>query len=100
MGKIPVNAVLVTALVLPVLLFWQLDAHTSFGFAAAAAIAVIAGWLLNVIWAFAALKASTQGLPQNDNRMLKIAAAFGWFCPVILVALTWLALRLFARTMA
>jgi len=100
MAKIPVNVVLVTALVLPVVLFWHLDGHTALGFLAAAGTAVAVGWLLNIVWAFVALKAATQGLPQTDNGMLKIAAAFGWFCPAILVALTWLALRLFARSMA
>lgn len=100
MGKATANVILVAALVLPVVLFWQLDAHSSLGFPAAAAIAVAAGWALNVAWAFAALSAETQGLPQKDGGTMKIAAAFGWFCPVILVALTWLALRLIAGSAA
>jgi hypothetical protein len=100
MGKFSVNVILVTALVLPVVLFWQLDSHSSLSVPTAAAIAVAVGWALNVTWAFAALKAATRGLPQDDGGTMKIAAAFGWFCPVILVALTWLALRLFAKSIA
>ena len=100
MGKVTANVILVTALVLPVVLFWQLDSRSSLGFPAAAAIAVAVGWALNVGWAFALLRAETRGLSQKDGGAMKIAAAFGWFCPVILVALTWLALRLFARGVA
>ena len=100
MGKITAKVLLITALVVPVILFWQLDSHSSLGFPVAASIAVAVGWALNVAWAFAALRAETQGLPRKDGGTMKIAAAFGWFCPVILVALTWLALRLFARSVA
>ena len=100
MKKVSTNAILVAALVLPVVLFWQLDSRSSLGFPAAAALAVAVGWALNVAWAFALLRAETRGLPQKEGGVMKIAAAFGWFCPALLVALTWLALRLFAKGVA
>ena len=95
MAKFTVTALLLSALVLPIVLFWQLSSHLLLGALAAAAIAVVSGWILNVSWAYAT-QATTAQNSQADGRTLKIAAAFGWVCPVVLVFLTWLVLRFFA----
>ena len=94
MSKFTVTALLLTALALPVVLFWQLGSLWLSALAAGA-IAVAAGWILNLIWAYATQAATAQD-SQTDNRTLKIAAAFGWVCPTVLVFLTWLVLRFFA----
>lgn len=93
MGKFAANVLLLTALALPILLFWQVGAHSALSPVVAAAIAVAAGWALNVAWAFAANKAIVQDASQGNAGNLKIALAFGWACPVVLVLLTWLVLR-------
>ena len=100
MGKFTVTVLLLTALAVPVVLFWQLSSQMQSSTLVAAVIAVVAGWILNVIWAFASRKAVTQRAPQADGGTLKIAAAFGWVCPLVLVALTWLALRFFMGSVA
>ena len=56
MGKVTTSALLLTALALPIVLFWQLGAHSALSTVVAAAIAVAAGWALNVAWAFATTK--------------------------------------------
>jgi hypothetical protein len=94
MGKVTTNALLLTALALPVVLFWQLGAHAALSTVVAAAVAV--GWALNVAWAFSANKAIVQDASPGNAGNLKIALAFGWACPVVLVLLTWLVLRFFA----
>lgn len=96
MGKFTTNALLVTALALPIVLFWQLGAHAALSTLVAAVIAVAAGWALNVAWAFAAQKHGAEDASQGNAGTLRIAMAFGWACPVVLVLLTWLALRYFA----
>ena len=93
MGKVTTNALLLTALALPIVLFWQLGGHSALSTVVAAAIAVAAGWALNVAWAFAAQKTIVQDASQGIAGNLKIALAFGWACPVVLVLLTWLVLR-------
>ena len=93
MGKVTTNALLLTALALPIVLFWQLGTHPALGIVVAAAIAVAAGWALNVAWAFAANKTIAQDATPGSAGNLKIALAFGWACPVVLVFLTWLVLR-------
>ena len=92
MAKFTATGLLLTALALPVLLFWQLDSRWLLSALAAGAIAVAAGWILNVIWAYASQATATQA----DNRTLRIAAALGWVCPSVLVFLTWLVLRFLA----
>jgi hypothetical protein len=90
MRKVAATVLLLIALVLPVLLFWQLGSHSSMSGLVAGAIAVAAGWMLNMAWAFAT---QAGGLSQPSTGNLKIAAAFGWVCPTVLVALTWLVVR-------
>ena len=82
------TALLLTALVLPVALFWLLKSRTSLSNLIAAAIAVAAGWALNLAWAFAAHESTA------------IAATFGWVCPAVLVLLTWLVWRYAGRRAA
>ena len=79
---------LVTALVLPVVLFWLLKSRSRLGGLAVAVIAVAAGWALNLAWASVA------------HESLVIAGAFGWVCPTVLVSLTWLAWRFAKRRAA
>ena len=93
MRKVTTNALLLIALALPVVLFWQLGAHAALSTVVAASIAVAAGWALNVAWAFAANKTIVQDASPGNAGNLKIALAFGWACPVVLVLLTWLVLR-------
>jgi len=93
MRKVTATVLLLMALVLPVLLFWQLSSHSSISVLVAGAIAVAAGWTLNMAWASATQEALAAGAPQASNGNLKIAAAFGWVCPTVLVALTWLVVR-------
>lgn len=93
MRKVIANALLLTALALPIVLFWQLGAHSPFSTVVAAAIAVAAGWALNVAWAFASNKTIVQDASPGNAGNVKIALAFGWACPVVLVLLTWLVLR-------
>jgi hypothetical protein len=93
MRKVAATVLLLMALVLPVLLFWQLGSHSSMSGLLAGAIAVAAGWMLNLAWAFATQAALAGGVPQPSTGNLKIAAAFGWVCPTVLVALTWLVVR-------
>jgi putative flippase GtrA len=79
------TALLLTALVLPVVLYWLLRSRVRLSDPIAAGVAVAAGWILNFAWAFAAHE-STQ-----------IAARFGWICPAVLVLLTWLVLGFMSR---
>jgi hypothetical protein len=99
MAKFTATGLLLTALALPGLLFWQLDSRWLLSALAAGAIAVAAGWILNVIWAYASQATATRD-SQADNRTLRIAAAFGWVCPSVLVFLTWLVLRFLAENVA
>jgi len=80
-----VTILLLTALALPVAMFWLLKSRSGLSGLAAAAISVAAGWALNVAWAFAA------------HESFAIAAAFGWICPTVLVLLTWLVWRFATR---
>jgi hypothetical protein len=100
MAKFTVTALLLTALAAPVLLFWQLGSRSSLSGLPAAAIAIAAGWMLGVIWAYASQAAPPTAGSQVNGGNLRIAAAFGWVCPVVLVFLTWLVLRFFASNAA
>jgi hypothetical protein len=93
MRKVAATVLLLIALVLPVLLFWQLASLSSMSGLVAGAIGVAAGWMLNLAWAFATQAPLAGGPPQAGTGNLKIAAAFGWVCPTVLVALTWLVVR-------
>ncbi|QNP41090.1 hypothetical protein [Lysobacter solisilvae (ex Woo and Kim 2020)] len=98
MEQFAVTALLLTALVLPIVLFWQLRSRSRLHGLMAAAIAVAAGWALNVAWAYV-----SQGVPTNDPAQgdtLSIAVYFGWICPSILTVLTWLVWRFKARRAA
>jgi len=79
---------LVTALVLPVVLFWLLKSRSRLGGLVVAVIAVAVGWALNLAWASVA------------HESLAIAGAFGWVCPAVLVLLTWLVWRFANRRAA
>ena len=80
-----VTVLLLMALVLPVALYWLLRSRAGLGGLGAAAIAVAAGWALNLAWAYAA------------HESLAIAGGFGWFCPAVLVGLSALAWRFLRR---
>jgi len=80
-----VTILLLTALALPVAMFWLLKSRSRLSGLAAAAISVAAGWALNLVWAFAA------------HESFATAAAFGWVCPTVLVLLTWLVWRFATR---
>jgi hypothetical protein len=96
MRKVTATVLLLMALVLPVLLFWQLSSHSSLSGLVAGAIAVAAGWTLNMAWAFATQEAPAGDALQAGTGNLKIAAAFGWVCPTVLAGLTWLVVRFLA----
>ena len=89
MKKFATTALLLTALLLPVALFWLVMSRSHLNGLAVAAIAVATGWALNVAWAFVA----TKDPPQANKETLSIAMRFGWVCPTVLVLLTWLAWR-------
>ena len=90
MKKFSTTALLLTALLLPVVLFWLVRSRTHLNGLAAAAIAVAAGWALNVAWAFASQGSSANDPSQASGDTLSIAMRFGWACPTVLVLLTWL----------
>ncbi|WP_157475063.1 hypothetical protein [Lysobacter sp. Root494] len=79
------NILLITALALPVVLFWLLRSRSRLSGVVASIIAVAAGWAMNVAWAFVA------------HESVAIAGAFGWVCPAVLVLITWLAWRFTRR---
>lgn len=79
------TALLITALVLPVALFWLLKSRSRLSSSGVAAIAVAVGWALNLAWASAA------------HESLVVAGIFGWVCPTVLVSLTWLVWRFAKR---
>jgi len=85
MGKTATNVLLLTALAVPVALF-AVFSRMNLSAPLSAAIAVAAGWVLNVIWAGAAD-------PQNSENYRSIAMRFGWACPAVLVLVTWAVLR-------
>ena len=97
MESLAATALLVTALVVPVVLFWFLKWRRHRSGVTAVAVAVATGWALNLAWAFAARR-SAPALPSStDTDPVAIAAAFGWVCPLVLVLATWLAWRVFKR---
>jgi len=90
MEKFAATALLLTALLLPVVLFWLLRSRSRLNGLAAAAIAVATGWALNVAWAFVSQGSTTNDPSQASGDTLSIAMRFGWACPIVLVFLTWL----------
>ena len=93
MEKFATSALLLTALLLPVVLFWLVRSRSHLNGLAAAAIAVATGWALNVTWAFASQGSSINDPSQVNGDTLSIAMRFGWACPTVLVFLTWLVWR-------
>ena len=87
------TALLLTALVLPVALYLLLRSRSRMSGPVAAALAIAAGWALNLAWAFVVAKDPAQ----EYGDVVSIAAQFGWACPTVLVFLTWLASRFVAR---
>jgi hypothetical protein len=75
------TALLIAALVLPVVSFWLLKSRFRLGSPVAAAVSIAAGWALNFAWACVAHESTA------------IAGRFGWACPAVLVAITWLVWR-------
>lgn len=96
MENFEVTTLLLAALALPVGLFLLLRSRLRLDGRVAALVAVGAGWALNVAWAFMVARDPSQA----DGDTLSIAAYFGWACPAVLVALTWLVLRFASRRAA
>jgi hypothetical protein len=97
MAKFAATALLLTALLLPIVLFWLLRSRSRLHGLPAAAIAVAAGWALNVAWAFASQGSTANDPSQVNGDTLSIALQFGWACPTVLVFLTWLVWRFKTR---
>ena len=95
MQKFATTALLLTALLAPVVLFWLLKSRSRMNGLAAAAIAVTTGWALNMAWAFTS-QGSTND-PSQAGDTLSIAMRFGWACPAVLVFFTWLVWRFKTR---
>lgn len=88
MERFVATALLLTAFLMPVALFWLLRSRSRWHGLAAAAIAVATGWALNVAWALV-----SQGSTPQDGNTISIAVRFGWACPTVLVFLTWFVWR-------
>ena len=93
MEKFGITALLLAALVVPVVLFWLLKSRFRLNSMAAAAIAVVIGWALNVAWAFASHGSAANDPSQGNADTVSIAMRFGWACPTVLVFLTGLVWR-------
>ena len=68
--KFAATALLLTALLVPVVLFWLLRSRSRLNGLAAAAIAVATGWALNVAWAFASQASATKDPSQVNGDTL------------------------------
>jgi hypothetical protein len=90
MERFAATALLLTAVLLPVVLFWLLRSRSRWNGLAAAAIAVATGWALNVAWAYVSQGSTTNDPSPVNGDTLSIALRFGWACPTVLVFLTWL----------
>ena len=97
MNKFATTALLLAALLLPVVLFWLLRSRSRLHGLAVAAIAVASGWALNVAWAFSSQGSTAHDPSHVNGDTLSIAMQFGWACPAVLVFLTWLAWRFKSR---
>ena len=100
MEKFVATALLLAAVLMPVVLFWLLRSRSRMNGLAAAAIAVATGWALNVAWAFASQGSATNDPSQVHGDTVSMAMRFGWACPTVLVFLTWLVWRFKARRAA
>jgi hypothetical protein len=100
METFAVTALLLTALALPVVLFWLLRSRSRLNGLFAAAIAVATGWALNVAWALASQGSTANDPSQANADTLSIAMHFGWACPTVLVLLTWFVWRFRTRRAA
>lgn len=87
---------LIAALVLPIALFLLLRQHFHLNGLIAAAIAVTAGWALNIVWAFVSQGGASIDPSPAKRGPLSIAGYFGWVCPTVLVLLASLAWRFVA----
>jgi hypothetical protein len=87
MKKTATGALLVVALVLPVVLFLLLPTRFHLSQLAAAIVAVVSGWALNIAWA--SMAQMSTGKDQSNDNFLSIATRFGWACPALLVLITW-----------
>jgi hypothetical protein len=97
MENFAATALLLMAVLLPVVLFWLLRSRSRLNGLTAAAIAIATGWALNVAWAYASQgSAANEPSPVNGDT-LSIAMRFGWACPTVLVFLTWLVWRFKTR---
>jgi hypothetical protein len=97
MEKFAATALLLTALLLPVVLFWLLRSRSGLNGLAAAAIAVATGWALNVAWAYVSQGSAANDPSPDNGDTLSIALRFGWACPAVLVFLAWLVWRFKTR---
>jgi hypothetical protein len=97
MENFAATALLLTAILLPVVLFWLLRSRSRLNGLAPAAIAVATGWALNVAWAYVSQGGTTNDPSPANGDTLSIAMRFGWACPTVLVLLTWLVWRFKTR---
>ena len=97
MQKLVASALLITGLVLPIVLFWLLRSQAKLNSFAVVAIAVATGWAFNVAWALTSQGSTTNDSSQVGEDMLSMAIRFGWFCPTVVVLLTWLVWYLKSR---
>jgi hypothetical protein len=93
MEKFAATALLLMALLLPVVLFRLLRSRSRLNGLAAAAIVVATGWAFNVAWAYVSHGSTANDPSPVNGDTLSIALRFGWACPTVLVFLTWLVWR-------
>lgn len=92
------NAVLLlTALLLPVLLFLLFRARSRGGNVLAAVVAIGAGWAFNVACIVATQALAVGAGEAADPAMVLVATRFGWACPAVLVGVAWLVWHLITR---
>lgn len=96
MENFAATLVLILALVLPVVLFLLLR-RTRLNGLVSAAIAIAAGWALNIAYFSLAPDTTAVNASQVNADNLAIAVSFGWVCPAVLVFLTWLVWRIATR---
>ena len=79
------HVVFALAVITPIVLFLVLWGEGLNRFVAAA-ISVVAGWILGVAWALTAFDHRN-----GDRRNIAIATRYGWACPTVLVLGSWIA---------
>jgi hypothetical protein len=94
MKKHAATALLLIALVTPVVLFLLLRSPLNLNELVAAIITIPVGWLLNVACASVAQANEVKDSSESSPNTLSIAMRFGWICPTVFV--TWLVLRFIA----